>query len=215
MTAQHPSTQTATPLRQPITGCITRQCEHTHSFKHICPNLFALQAMPHLKMLPRPVCPCMHRIMCITKSSYICRFLHRASLGPSEAERLLADIGVGGGATHSTDSKFPAVMQSLREDHVHISWLPGKLAGQLSQSGRSGRSGQAGSAAIYPLSWSLSDRLDFSEFLQRQDSHLQVQESLTFCGILFAARIYRSLTALTSMLFTIWSAAGLILASSA
>ena len=106
----------------------------------------------------------------------LCRFLHRTSLGPSEAERLLAEAGFSEGATPSPESKTPAVMQSLEDEYVHDGYPPGKLGGQL---GWSGRSGQAESAAFRPVSWSLSDRLDFSEFLQRQDSHLQVHESST------------------------------------
>ena len=66
------------------------------------------------------------------------------------------------------------MMLSPEYEHVHGGYPPGKLGGQL---GWSGRSGQAESAASRPVSWSLSDRLDFSEFLQRQDSHLQVHES--------------------------------------
>jgi len=116
------------------------------------------------------------------------RFLHRASLNPADAESALKsgssiaaaidhaaaaqqqpDESMAGQVTkheQSTDASTarlaPLRLQQLRHERLGMG------------SPHWAAPGQSGQAAQIP-SWNLSERLDFAEFLQRQQSHLQVK----------------------------------------
>ena len=118
-----------------------------------------------------------------------CRFLHSASLKPSDAESA-ATAASGSDAAGafltkaSTPKHHPAVCLSgqavnhkrnTQFSNTRPAALNPEQSGRGAQNrlleGRSGQNGQAGSSAART---GLSEQLDFTEFLQRQNSHLKV-----------------------------------------
>jgi len=117
------------------------------------------------------------------------RFLHRASLKPADAESALeggssiaAAIDHAAAAQQQPDESM--ARQVTKHKQSTDTARPAPLRLQQLRHERSGKGSphwaapgqprQSGQAAQIP-SWNLSERLDFAEFLQRQQSHLQVK----------------------------------------
>ena len=125
-----------------------------------------------------------------------CRFLHRASLAPSDAESAAE-------ANKSEVAKTYLTVAATAEQHLAVNLAgqtinhnlrinsrasrPASLKLKQFGSGHPGRGAQDGqlhgeseqhaqlrSSPAHPATWNLSEQLDFAEFLQRQQSHLEV-----------------------------------------
>ena len=115
------------------------------------------------------------------------RFLHRASLKPADAEsalesgsRIAAAVDNANTAQQQPDARMADQVtkheQSTEASTARLAALKlQQLGDERLGMGSPYRAahGQSGQAAQIS-SWNLSERLDFAEFLQRQQNHLQV-----------------------------------------
>ncbi len=135
-----------------------------------------------------------------------CRFLHRASLKPSDAApAATAAKGSEGSIASLTEAstleQHPAVfLQGQATNHkLRTEFSTARLAAfNAALEGKSGQNGPAGSCPARTATWNLSEQLDFIEFLQRQNSHLQV--CLIGRSTMWHSRLHQqSMTCLTAI----------------
>lgn len=130
------------------------------------------------------------------ESPALCRFLHRASLKPSDAESVSgADANSAApasltsapiGEQHSALSLTGQEVKGKQGTDPSTSWAAamklkqpaseqmGRRANIRQLSRKPGQHEQAGSSPARTATWNLSEQLDFVEFLHRQQRHLEV-----------------------------------------
>lgn len=125
-------------------------------------------------MISRVMLP--HGTQCfwLRSVAYSCRFLCRASLEPRHGRSSLAHAASAGAAA---DSAAAATQQVFSQNAEPAQALQESAGMSMAQTAglKPGQAGQQGSLLGRATTWGLSERLDFAEFLQRQNSHLQVR----------------------------------------